>query len=204
MLGGRGSMLSSSGLGKHTPKDIGDKGRTYSCDIMNTVWKAAKCMNFIHNSVFSTTDGFYPFIGLEPMEGGSKIAGYDEIKETRKYPGALACTDTTGKPIYDSDWETRYRESRNENDFGSPNLTYKFGEKLDTTHKEVRKKIKPGECTSTTAIKTGIKVLPAPSEGSGSYDDGVCTNPGCVFDKGGTCKTITGGGGTPADEDDGA
>lgn len=189
MLGGRGSMLSSSGLGLQTPKDIGNKGRTYSCDVMNNVWKAAKCMNFIHNSVFSTTDGFYPFIGLEPVGGGSKIAGYDEIKETRKYPSKLACSDSTGKPLYNKEgWMEGYRDSRNETDFGVKDRYYQFGTPLDQAFIDVRKKLEPGKCSEGGAIKTGVRVLQSPSGDGEVYDDGVCTNPGCVYDRGGTCK----------------
>lgn len=40
----------------HVPSAI--TGGTYSCNIMNRVWMAAKCINFVTNSA---TDGFYTF-----------------------------------------------------------------------------------------------------------------------------------------------
>lgn len=218
MLGGRGNQLSSSGngaqaagstgsysqavasssgLGERTPRDIGSKGRTYECDIMNKVWKAAKCMNFIHNSQFATTDGFYPFIGLEPQDGGTRIKGYDEIKETRKYPSQLSCAGGS-EPIIGksgsgsggqekSSWEVAYRDSRNETDFGVKDRYYQYGTPLGEAFQKVREKVEPAGTCSNPPIKTGVKVLETPSGNKRPYDDGVCTNPGCTYVEG-TCK----------------
>jgi hypothetical protein len=202
MLGGRGNQLGASGLGPKIAKDIGNKGRTYSCDQMNKVWKHAKCLNFIHNQQFATTDGFYPFIGLEPMEGGTKIKGYDEIKETRKYPSQLACGDDTGKPIYNSEWKDAYHFSRNETEsgFGDPNKYYPFGETLKTAYKDVREMIKDeGSCA--LPIYTGVMVLESASGSGTPYKDGVCTNPGCVYSKAhtsGSCVRTGGSTSAPA------
>jgi hypothetical protein len=193
MLGGRGEFIAGTSgggaLSYKTPQDIGNMGRTYSCDVMNNVWKAAKCLNFIHNSDFEETDGFYPFIGLEPVDGDAKIKGYDEIKETRVFPTDLTCAGGA-EPIYgksgqegQSSWEVAYRDSRNETEFGDPNRYYQFGEPLDTAHKKVREKVELGKCH--TAILTGVQVLESPSGSAQPYADGVCTNPGCIFVKNG-------------------
>ncbi len=50
-----GGHISATGI-KHTPSSI--SAGAYSCDIMERVWKAAKCINFITDN---THDGFFTF-----------------------------------------------------------------------------------------------------------------------------------------------
>jgi len=198
MLGGRGKEMGGAALDAKAPEDINGNGETYACDQMSKVWKAAKCANFIHNSKFSETDGFYPFLGLEPHNGGQKIKGYDEIKETRRWPADLSCAgegwggEAFKKPIYDSDWKTKFLDSKNEKD-GAKDRYYQFGTPLGNAFIAVREKVEPGECSDP--VKTGVTVLESPSGSGEPYDDGVCTNPGCVYTKSGQC-TKAGGGGT--------
>ena len=188
MLGDRGNDLgASAGLGAYQTSLQG-KG-TYNCNVMSAVWKAAKCMNFIHNNNFEDIDGFYPFINLKGHDGGEDIQGYETINETRQYPTALACTSAF--KVYQNTWVDAYRKSRNENSFGTMNKFYNFSIPLVQAYQDVREKVEPGQCGN--AIYTGVTVI----ETEGTYADGVCTNPGCVYVKSGSsgqCQAIGGGG----------
>lgn len=184
MLGDRGNDLgASAGLGAYQTSMTG-KG-TYNCNVMSAVWKAAKCMNFIHNNNFEDIDGFYPFANLQAHDGGEDIQGYETIDETRQYPAALACVSAF--KVYQNTWVDAYRKSRNEDNFGSMNRFYDFSIPLVQTYQDVREKLEPAECGEP--IPTGITVI----ETEGTYADGVCTNPGCVFVKSGdtgACEAI--------------
>jgi len=179
MLGGRGQFLGSSGLDTYQTSQAG-KG-DYECSRMNAVWKAAKCMNYIHNSSFKDTDGFYPFADLQGYQGGDNIAGYETIKDTRKFPDALKCS--ADAPVDGNTWINAYRYSRDETSFGSMNKYYDFSQPLDKVFTDVRKKVEPGQCDKP--ILTGVTVIESAASGGDTYADGVCTNPGCVFKKDG-------------------
>ena len=176
-LGGRGQNIQN--LGTPPQPTFSGKGGTYSCGEMAKVWAAAKCLNFMHNDEFGKTDGFHPFVTLT---GQSNIAGYDSIKEVRKFPTACG-----GEPIHDSTWEKAFRTSRNEKSFGDPNEQYKFGEPLQKNFKDVRDKIAPAsEQKCGQPVKTGITVILGPGNNK-THEDGVCTNPGCVLTNFGSC-----------------
>ncbi len=181
LLGGRGKKL---GVNRRELQQIGPRDYS-SCDVMNKVWMAAKCANFLHTQDFAATDGFYPFINLTPTAGGQAVEGYETKNDIRKYP--TACSG--GTPILGSTWKEKYRDSRNETDFGVESGLYVFQSALLQTFSEVRKRVKPitsGACP--IGIKTGIKVILGPNDSS-PYDDGVCTNPGCSYYRNGTCST---------------
>ncbi len=193
--GGRGGLGAADGMGRYSTSQTG-KG-DYACNRMNAVWKAAKCMNFIHNENFQDIDGYYPFINLKGHDGGDDIKGYETINDTREYPPALKCT--AENPVYQNSWLDAYRKSRNENSFGAMNKFYEFSIPLEKAYKDVRKKVEPGTCPTNGAILTGVTVIESEASGGGEYPDGVCTNPGCVYVKSGsnagTCQAGGGGGG---------
>lgn len=186
-LGGRGKYL---GLGMPVVNHIPPQGDQYQCDVMAQVWKIAKCLNFVHNQNFSTTDGFYPFINLKGMNGDPDVAGYEDpsINDTRQFP--TACT---GKPFYASDWQDMYRQSRNETGFGANDRFYQYGTPLRNTYQAVRLLVQPSTAGCGAAIPTGVQVILGPNAAGSKYMDGVCTNPGCSYKQGsasavGTCS----------------
>jgi hypothetical protein len=141
---------------------------TYQCNVMQNVWKTAKCINFIDNANFKMTDGFYPFKQIKGLDG-TNVAGYQESfsgdKDPRKWPAALKCAGPD-----QNEWKSK--------DDIAANLSeqYKFKQPLAQDFQKVRQKIEPGQCG--TAIKTGVKVI---VNGQEAGDDGVCTNPGCTY-----------------------
>jgi len=177
-LGGRGGQL---GLQRKQTRPIGSQGRNYNCDEMSKVWKVAKCLNFLHTNDFAATDGYYPFINLTPAGRGQAVDGYQTKVDIRKYPEACG-----GSPIPGSDWLQRYRDSRNETDFGVEGPFYFFQSVLLTAFRDVRVKVVPAVCSDP--IKTGIKIILGVGDAA-PYDDGVCTNPGCTFTRNGQCTT---------------
>lgn len=200
MLGGRGSSMPSGGasgasrdtatqgLNTYKTTQVPSKGSDYSCAQMNAVWTAAKCMNFIHNANF-TEDGYHPFIDLKGHNGGQDVAGYQTYKDVRSFP--TACTSEA--PVFNNTWEQAWRKSRNEDSFGSMNRFYQYSEPLNKVFTDVREKVEPGQCSD--AILTGVQVIESVASGGQEYADGVCTNPGCVFQKNGNsgrCVAIGG------------
>lgn len=147
---------------------------SYSCNVMQNVWKTAKCINFIDNANFKMTDGFYPFKQIKGLDG-TNVAGYQESfsgdKDPRQWPANLKCTGPD-----QNEWKDK--------DDIAENLSeqYKFKQPLAQDFQKVREKIEPGQCG--TAIKTGVKVI---VNGQEAGDDGVCTNPGCTY-KDGSCS----------------
>lgn len=176
-LGGRGAKLNMAS--KRKMQEIGP--REYStCNVMNQVWQQAKCMNFLHTQDFAATDGFYPFINLTPTTGGQAVDGYESKTDIRKYPNPC----NGGTPILGSTWKEKYRDSRNETDFGSIDKLYDYGTPLLQAFREVRDRVVPAGCAAP--IPTGIKIILGPND-STPYEDGVCTNPGCSYTRNGKC-----------------
>ncbi|PZQ44618.1 MAG: hypothetical protein DI551_09715, partial [Micavibrio aeruginosavorus] len=182
-LGGRGQHL---GLAAPEINPVGSRGRTYACNVMNEVWRAAKCMNFLHVQQFNL-DGFFPFINLAPTEGGTAVAGYETHNDIRQFP--TPCANST--PITGSTWLDMFRRSRNETAFGTGDPLYAYHVPLNVAFTQIREKLEPGACGP--AILTGVQVIRGVGSTGDKYDDGVCTNPGCVFQKGGTCAAPAGG-----------
>lgn len=169
-LGGRGAAL---GLNKYFPKNRISPGDTYGCNQMATVWRAAKCLNFMHNGQFANTDGFYPFRTLQKGPGGrTTVAGYDEKKEVRVYPSNMSCAGGAD-PIPDG-WSAYYGYTLNEGE-----KYYDYRVPNQQTFDEIRELVEPGVC-APTAVPTGLTVILSPSSTSGE-PDGVCTNPGCTY-----------------------
>ncbi len=169
-LGGRGYEL---GLQDPIITDVPSQGADYNCNAMSYVWKAAKCMNFMHTDNFALTDGFYPFINLTPTQGGQAVEGYEGKNDVREYPEP--CSGST--PITGSTWLDMYRLSRNENSFGVGDPLYQYQTPLRNNFDDVRKMVTPAACADP--VPTGIQVIL--NVGSTPYPDGVCTNPGCSY-----------------------
>lgn len=175
-LGGR-AVLMKADMSNSSFQPASNRQK-YACQTMSKIWKAAKCANFVDNSSFDSTDGFYPFEAIKKHKDGEDVAGYaDTIKETRIFPSALKCSDSNQGAGGTWDDQITLAENKGQD-------LYKFQSPLGEIFEEVGKKIEPGNCNNP-AIKTGIKVI---INGEESHDDGVCTNPGCSYTKGGTCK----------------
>ncbi|MCI5060439.1 MAG: hypothetical protein MRY79_05130, partial [Alphaproteobacteria bacterium] len=171
-LGGRAGAMNANP--KNSQFQPPTSGGGYTCQTMSGVWKTAKCANFIDNSEFETTDGFYPFEAIKKHKKGKDVAGYDTIKEVREYPTKCSA----GSQGAAGTWKDQIKLAENEN-----NNLYLFQQPLGEVYKDVGKRLMPGQCGK--AIKTGIKVMK--SEGGNGEEDGVCTNPGCTYSSG-SCK----------------
>ena len=186
-LGGRAQYMDIAD--KNSKFKPATTNQSYTCKTMANVWKAAKCFNFVDNSHFQDTDGFYPFDELKAHNGGRDVGGYaDSIKETRKFPSDMAC-DGANQGV--TTWKEQLKKATLEEEL------YKFKAPLGQTFKDVGNRLEPGNCSAAFAIKTGVKVI---INGTESHDDGVCPNPGCSYTKGGGCSSGSGGGippGTP-------
>lgn len=174
-LGGRGGFL---GMAAPVVADIPQRGaQPYQCDVMQTVWRTAKCLNFVHNATFANTDGYYPFKNLIPFGAGEEVAGYSQIIETRRYPIPLACP--LASPFPGSTWVTKTDESLNAND-----VHYVIHLYNRTTFAVVRDHVQPGIACSPP-IETGVTILL--TNGTAPNPDAVCPNPGCTY-VGGACR----------------
>lgn len=193
MLGGRGDSL---GMTRPTIQPIGSKGRTYSCSQMDTVWRVAKCMNFMQTADFAKNDGFYPFKNLAAgPAGGQPVDGYEAKTDVRQYPNPCS----SGNPVTGG-WAEMTNFSRNSANGTTYDRYYQYGTPNNESFTAVRTRIDPvggtgGAATCGPAIKTGVKILLSPGAAS-TGDDGVCTNPGCTYTKGGTCTATSTAGGT--------
>lgn len=156
----------------------------YTCDVMKNVWQTAKCANYIDSSIFEGTDGFYPFKTLRAHNGGQNIAGYDDIQETRLFPSSLSCRSSSvgarGNSVQSfgpaGTWNQQISQSENDG-------LYPYQIPLQQIFQEVGDKLEPGKC-GQPAIKTGIMIYPSNGQ---PYEDGICTNPGCIFNRTGYC-----------------
>lgn len=180
LLGGRGTQL---GLAAAQITSVPTQGAPYACSMMNTVWNAAKCMNFMHTSGFATTDGFYPFKDLQPGPGGGQsVAGYTSKNDVRNFP--TACTGNPLPPSSQggaSGWAGAYNSSVNLN-----NVVYPFAQPTGQSFQTVRGIIAPASgCGSP--IMTGISVILDPAT-TQTYPDGICVVPGCSYTKNQQCQ----------------
>lgn len=159
----------------------------YTCDVMKNVWQAAKCSNFIDNKKFENTDGFYPFETLKGHNGSPPVVGYNsnQIQETRLFPrvcGAQTNTPggmqtTTGNFGPQGSWGDQIALAENQGEL------YPYQTPINNVFTDVGERLEPGNC-GQPAIMTGVMIYPDNGE---PYEDGICTNPGCRFEKSGTC-----------------
>lgn len=190
-LGGRAEYLGSN-VKNSDFKYFSSRISEYTCDVMANVWRTSKCKNFIDNSQFEKTDGFYPFDDIVGYDGAPNVYGYSnaaEVGDPRQWPESMACGPqstttptgtnvTIGQPFGSGgSWEDQIAAAKNINDNLYPSKT-----PLGLIYKDVYDLTAPGACADP--ILTGVTVI----AGDGStYPDGVCTNPGCSYSRSGTC-----------------
>jgi hypothetical protein len=182
-LGGRSQHMDAEQTNSEFKSPM--ENQAYTCTTMANIWKTAKCANFVDNENFEDTDGFYPFMDLKGFgEASSDIAGYETIINTRKWPdiAPYPCGNDLGPG---GDWNAADEFANN---IGEP--LYQFQTPLGELYMEVGERLIPGVCTDP--ILTGVTVK---TVGSGTWADGVCTNPGCVYAKSESCVPSGGGSG---------
>ena len=147
-----GGHTAAAGI-DHTPAAI--SGGTYSCDIMERVWNAAKCINFISNS---TTDGFFTF------------AEYATAADKRVLP--TACTPIT------TNWTTNLASALTSGPWtNDPVQTY-----FNLVQPE---NCTGTTCPcSGTPIPTGVEVVRS-GYNNNNYQEHICLQPGCRYHPGG-------------------
>jgi len=158
-----------------TPSDRVFTGTTilgnYACPDMFAIWQTAKCANFVHNSNFNE-DGFMPLNSLRDLAGNPDISGYIGSRDTRRFPSP--CSGPTSSMF--ATWDASHTAIANfqNTSFQTP---------LAAIFTDVGNKLRPGSCGA--AISTGVTVI----VGDGStHADGICTNPGCTYQSGGSCS----------------
>lgn len=163
LLGGHTAALAI----KHTPTaSIG--GTAYSCDIMEQVWHAAKCINFASNS---TTEGFYT------------LAEYAATSALDKRTLPTICSPIV--PQWAANLTSALTTGPWTND---PVITYVQQLTPPTCPAA-------GTCSCSTGqpspvgrpIPTGLQVRRSAVSGSivASYEEHICLQPGCRYHPGG-------------------
>ncbi len=178
-LGGRSGAMSASTTRHSAQNPSNGNSAQYSCSNMSRIWQAAKCANFIDNSNFNDIDGFYPFKKIKGETAELDVQSYEEIKETRAYPSP--CNGEAGRLSW---------KKSNELAANIDQDLYLFQSPLGEIYRKVNDKIEPGKCTGG-GIETGVTVI---TKDGAKGMDGVCSNPGCSWNEGGSCSGPAGGG----------
>jgi len=162
---------------------------SYTCDTMANVWRTSKCSNFIDNSAFQYTDGFYPFDVIAGFDGEEDVDGYSGgIQDVRQW--GPACIDTSdGNALADGisfgpsgTWENQIGLASNLGDdlYASKNP---LGETYFVTTRMTE--APEGGANCGAPIFTGVQVVINGQQDT--FPDGVCLNPGCSYSQNGTC-----------------
>ena len=165
-VGSLGGHLSATAI-KHTPGSIlGLTASPYTCDIMERVWHAAKCINFVSNS---STDGFMSFDEYATLS----------LPDTDVRLLPQACT---GIPLQ---WAANFTTALTTGPWTNDPVQTYFNE----TTPENCGASGPCPCAGDE-IPTGVQVTRA---GVGvtitSYDEHICLQPGCRYHPGGQLST---------------
>ena len=189
-LGGRAEFMTVSnsnsfdGFGDYFKPANDTSNNSYTCRTMQDIWKAAKCANFIDNSKFDDTDGFYPFETIAGYKGSAPVDGYaGDIQETRDFPFNLSCASGAAGPRgagaanlgVMGTWANQVKFSNNRGD-----ALYPFETPVGSIYRDIGDKLEAGICGQP--IYTGVTVVTNDSSNTG-YPDGVCPNPGCSYRK---------------------
>ena len=160
LLGGRSSLTSSL--------NGSISGGSYTCDRMNAVWEAAKCMDFIHNAA---NDGFFTF--AEYASGDDKrFLPTACSPKTADFTGELQTALVNANTPWEEDSVVTYFD-----------LIYPGGTSCA-----------PSSASGglTTMISTGLQVIKS-SGTPATYTEHVCVVPGCYYDPGGNrCCPMSG------------
>ncbi len=148
-----------------------DGGTPYACAQMQLVWEAARCENFIEQTIF---DGFYDWLHYENV-------AWDPRMELD--PWELMCEE--GDPRYEVARISAFNEDQALFDvtteiFPPEGNAAPYLEDDIVTHLDF---ILPVGCN--LAVPTGITVQ---RPDLGEYEEVVCTNPGCSSTTGGGCE----------------
>ena len=159
---------------------------TYTCDRMRAAWEAAKCMNFFNRisqdpnaPATEAHDGFYDF-------------RWYNTNDPRQLPTGnqfAACTVPAGTPYTFQEMEAISFNTRQNMYVLTPenpnNATAYNRDNLVTFLNFILPVgVAPTTACITQPIQTGIRVNRRMT--SGAYNDGVCPNPGCYLNAGGT------------------
>lgn len=157
LLGGRASF--------NYPNASSLSGSSYSCNIMQRVWEAAKCMDFIDNAA---NDGFFTF--AEYASGSDKRFLPTACPGGADYTGNVNRAVVAANTPWDEDDAFTYYE-----------LIYPTsGDCEHTTGGGVAR------------IQTGLEINVTSGSGVNRYNEYVCTVPGCYYEpsglNSGTCQ----------------
>lgn len=128
-------------------------GAGYGCDVMNQVWMAAKCVDFIANA---SNDGFYTF------------ANYQASGDRRFLP--QACTAVGAR------WDLEMRASTGVNTPWTEDSFLSFVENFK--HKVNPTASAASGCQHIRPVPTGLQVF---SREYPTYNEYVCLAPGCYY-----------------------
>ncbi|MGN7439110.1 MAG: hypothetical protein ACTHOO_10770 [Alcanivorax sp.] len=138
-------------------------GPAYNCDIMERVWNAAKCINFVSNS---TTDGFFTF------------QEYATTADKRVLP--VACSPIT------TNWATNLGAALTAGPWTNDPVQTYFA--LTTPQN-----CSGANCPCSGApVPTGVRVIRS-GFSNNDYDEHICLQPGCRYHPGGGDPLFSGG-----------
>ncbi len=142
--------------------------RSYACDVMNVVWEAMRCTNFIEDPA---TQGFFT---LEDYAGFT-----DDLRQVN-YDGA---TRTCGGPAGADTWVGSYGEALGANPAIGATDTRGWAISAPVSY---RSNFEPppgtgtNPCAASPRFRTGLLVT-SPNV-VGNYPETICTMAGCIFE----------------------
>lgn len=168
-----GGHTAATAIFHNVPSSIGSIASSYTCDVMERVWQAAKCINFASNS---TTEGFYT------------LAEYADPLSIDKRIFPTACSPLGLAPQWAANLTTALTTGPWTND---PVQTY-MAQLTPPTCPATG----PCPCAGTGSIgdpiPTGLRVV---RTGTGTtvtdYEENVCLQPGCRYHPGGVLYGTT-------------
>lgn len=146
----------------HEPQPI-NSGPGYTCNVMERVWNAAKCMNFASNAA---TDGFFTF--------QEYAAGPDK----RRLPTtAAACPDVT------TAWTNNLNNALISGPWTNDPMESYFDLITPTN-------CGGGTCACTgDPVPTGVPVVRTGADTVNDYEEHICLQPGCRYHPGGVLNS---------------
>lgn len=140
--------------------------RSYACDVMNVVWEAMRCSNFIENP---DTQGFFT---LEEY-----VSFTDDLRQVN-YGGS---TRTCGGPSGLTSWSSSYETALGINQVAGTTQDVPWTRTPVTPYRaNFNAPAAPNTCSDSPRFQTGLTVS-SPAFPNG-YPETVCTMAGCIFD----------------------
>ena len=156
--------IAATGIG-HTMQSLVNPG-AYSCDIMDKVWTAAKCINFAHNS---ETGGFFTF---------GEYADPASL-DKRNLPPSAICT-----PLVTA-WSSNLTNALTSGPWSNDDVQTYFGQTNAPDCTDAACRCRDADNNFSVPIPTGIKVKRAGYD-TNEYDEKICLQPGCRYHPGGS------------------